>query len=152
LTLNPTSAFRLRDITIAEGAGPFSMGDGVGALNDAPFSLGSSIAPITTFTNSSSNVATINSDVQFANGAGLANRTLVLTGSGDWTMNTTLAPTGGGTTNLTKSGTGTLNIGHVSALGVSGRTFTITGGAIDNTTGAALTLSNILQTWDGDFT
>ena len=56
----------------------------------------------------------------------------------------------GGTT-LT---TGTLNINHASALGtVSANTFIIAAGTtIDNTSGAAITLSNYPMTWNGDFT
>ncbi|MFZ4768211.1 MAG: autotransporter-associated beta strand repeat-containing protein, partial [Roseimicrobium sp.] len=46
---------------------------------------------------------------------------------------------------------GTLNIGNASALGTG--TLVISGGTLDNTSGAALTLSgNNAQTWGGDFT
>jgi autotransporter-associated beta strand protein len=152
LTLDSSStALRLRDITIAAGSGAFSLGNGVGTLNSAAFNLAFNTVTTNTFTNNSSNAATINSDAQFGSGGGVT-RALVLTGTGNWNVNTTLAPSGGGTINVTKSGTGTLNIGNAAALGAAGRTFTITAGSIDNTTGGPLTTTNVLQAWNGDFT
>jgi autotransporter-associated beta strand protein len=150
LLIDTTVSLRVRDITIAAGAGAFSMGDAIGAVGTSQFTLGGSGVTTTTFTNNSSNVATINSDVQFNNGGGVSNRTLVFAGTGNWTVNTTMAPVGSGTTNVTKSGSGTLTIGNANALGVSGRTFTMNGGSLD--ANAALTLSNIVQVWNSDFT
>ncbi|MHA3771339.1 autotransporter-associated beta strand repeat-containing protein [Verrucomicrobiota bacterium sgz303538] len=47
---------------------------------------------------------------------------------------------------------GILNINNATALGATGSTFTIAGGTIDNTSGAAITLtSNNPQAWSGDF-
>ncbi len=47
---------------------------------------------------------------------------------------------------------GTLNVSHGQALGLPSGTFTVTGGSLDNTSGSALTLSNYLNAWNGDFT
>lgn len=58
-------------------------------------------------------------------------------------------------TGVTVNGGGTLNIGHAEALGNNiANTFTINGGTIDNTSGAALTLSpaNRAHNWNGSFT
>ncbi len=50
-------------------------------------------------------------------------------------------------------GAGTLNLNSAEALGDAAGTLTITGGAIDNTTGGPLTLTNNNpQAWNGDFT
>ena len=47
---------------------------------------------------------------------------------------------------------GTLNVNNATALGAAASVFTISGGSIDNTSGAAVTLSNNnAQTWSGDF-
>src|SRR5690606_19153375 len=77
LILETTAALRLRDITIAQGAGAFSLGDGVGAAGSSGFTLGSGNVLAHVFTNNSSNTATINSDVTFGAGAG-ATHTLTL--------------------------------------------------------------------------
>jgi len=81
----------------------------------------------------------------------------VLTGSNGLTYN------GNGTGTLVLSGvntysggttlsSGTLAINNAAALGaVASNTFTITGGAIDNTSGAAITTGNYVQAWNGDF-
>jgi autotransporter-associated beta strand protein len=64
--------------------------------------------------------------------------TLTLSGSNSYSGGTTL-------------NTGTLNINNATALGTA--TFTIAGGTIDNTSGAAITLSsNNTQSWNSDFT
>ena len=48
--------------------------------------------------------------------------------------------------------TGILNLNNTSALGAASSVFTISGGTISNTSGAALTLGgNNLQLWNGDF-
>ena len=65
---------------------------------------------------------------------------LVLSGVNTYTGGTTLT-------------SGTLDINNASALGgITGNTFTINGGTIDNTSGAAITTSNYAQAWNGDFT
>jgi autotransporter-associated beta strand protein len=45
---------------------------------------------------------------------------------------------------------GTLNLNHAAALGTS--TLAISGGTLDNTSGATVTLNNNPQSWNGDFT
>ena len=112
------------------------MGDGVGAVGSSGFALGSSSVLTHAFTNNSSNTATINSDVSFGAGAA-AIHTLTFGGTGDWTVNTTLIRNGTGEINVVKSGTGTLNLGNVNALG--NLSFTINEGSLNNTSGAALT-------------
>lgn len=74
--------------------------------------------------------------------------------------NASLNKTGNGTLTLKKPNTlsggitlksGTLNINHAAALGTG--TFTIDGGTINNTSGAAITLSTNNQgAWNGNFT
>ena len=59
-------------------------------------------------------------------------------------------------TNIFTGGTtlcaGTLNINNSQALGTVAGTFIISGGTIDNSSGATLTTLNYPQTWSGDFT
>ena len=50
------------------------------------------------------------------------------------------------------AGSGTVDINNASALGDAGNLLLINGGAIDNTSGAAITTSNYAQKWSGDFT
>jgi autotransporter-associated beta strand protein len=72
-----------------------------------------------------------------------------------------LAKNGSGTLTLSNANTysggtilseGTLNINNASALGTVAGTFTIVGGTIDNTSGAAITTVNYPQAWNADFT
>ncbi|HEX8323555.1 MAG TPA: autotransporter-associated beta strand repeat-containing protein, partial [Tepidisphaeraceae bacterium] len=93
-------------------------------------------------------------------------RTITTNGSATLTVNGVvtgaIALTKAGAGRLTLSGAntysggttlsaGTLNINHASALGTG--TFAVNGGTIDNTSGAAITLTaNNAQTWGGDFT
>ena len=100
-----TNGIRLTNITIAAGTGAFSLGNGSGT---SVLILGSGTAPANanTWTNNSSNAATIASDVIWANGGAVANRQLTLTGSGDWNMNAPYGVTvtsGSGTLALTKT-------------------------------------------------
>ena len=94
-----------------------------------------------TFNNGAKNYS-ITSD----NGYGIATGSLVKSGTGSLTIAT--ANTYGGGTTLNA---GQLNINNASALGTG--TFTINGGSIDNTSGAAIALAgNSAQNWNGDFT
>jgi autotransporter-associated beta strand protein len=71
---------------------------------------------------------------------------LTKNGTGTLTLSGSNSYSGGTTLN-----TGTLNINNATALGTA--TFTIAGGTIDNTSGAAITLSsNNTQSWNSDFT
>ncbi|MHA3771838.1 beta strand repeat-containing protein [Verrucomicrobiota bacterium sgz303538] len=71
-----------------------------------------------------------------------------VTKSGTSTLTLTGANTYSGGTNLTA---GTLNVNNATALGTGA--LTITGGTLDNTTSAAITVTrNNPQNWNGDFT
>ncbi|MES2475313.1 MAG: hypothetical protein V4640_06005, partial [Verrucomicrobiota bacterium] len=84
LTLDATtaSAVGLGNITIASSAGAFSLGDGIGTSNATLRTASTS-----TFTNNSSNTATIASDVVFTSGNAVNPRTTVYTGTGNWLVN-----------------------------------------------------------------
>ncbi len=71
---------------------------------------------------------------------------LIKADAGTWTLSGTNTFTGGTTLN-----SGTLNINNAQALGTVAGTFTINGGAINNTTGSGITTLNYLQAWNGDF-
>lgn len=105
-----TAAIRLNSITIASGAGAFSLGNSANAFN---LTLGGAGGQTHTWTNDSSNTATVSSDVNFGLGGG-GNHTLALAGTGQWQINRAFAPlanflsllkTGTGTTTLTAGGT-----------------------------------------------
>lgn len=79
---------------------------------------------------------------------GTAAIALAKSGTGTWTLSGNNAYAGGTTLNA-----GQLNINSATALGAGAGAFTIAGGAIDNTSGGALTLANNNpQSWNGDFT
>jgi autotransporter-associated beta strand protein len=70
---------------------------------------------------------------------------LTKAGTGTFTLTGANTYSGGTTLNA-----GTLNINNASAIGTG--TFTVAGGAIDNTSGAPITLAgNNAQAWNGDF-
>ena len=71
---------------------------------------------------------------------------LIKLGAGSWTLSGTSTFTGGTTLN-----DGTLNINNPQALGTVAGTLKIFGGAIDNTTAAAITTVNYPQNWNGNF-
>lgn len=82
------------------------------------------------------------------------NDALIGTGNLDFSSTGTGSVTLNG--NSTHSGakalvSGLLNLGHANALGASG-SFNISGGSINNTNGAAITIPNYPQTWAGSFT
>jgi|GEM_PF-1018308 len=159
------NSLRLNNVTLDAGAGAFSLGDGSGTFN---VTLGGAGGQTHTFTNNSSNTAIIGSDVVFGTG-GAGAHTLVLAGSGNWTLNNIITNSSG-TVTVTKNdngiltlngantytgGTnlnaGTLNINSTAALGTGA--LTINGGTIDNTSAGALVLTATLaQNWNGDFT
>ncbi|MCX6896818.1 MAG: hypothetical protein NTZ16_15280 [Verrucomicrobia bacterium] len=87
---------------------------------------------------------------------------LTLAGGGKISGETFLAKTGPGAVTLANTGgndftggvllkAGTLNLGAATALGAATGTLTITGGALDNTSGGALTTPDYPQAWNGDF-
>jgi len=67
-------------------------------------------------------------------------------GSGTLILSASNTLTGG-----VKLNAGTLAINNAAALGTIAGTFVVNGGAIDNTSGAALTTLNYPQTWNSDF-
>ena len=76
--------------------------------------------------------------------------TITKTGAGTLTIGGTNVHTWGGGVVLSA---GVLQLNNSSALGAeSGLGLTINGGSIDNASGGAITLSNYVQTWGGNFT
>lgn len=142
-----TNGLRLQNLTVASGAGALTFGTGGATVNDF-LTLGATAVTNLTWTNSSANPVTFNSDVGFGAGGGNT-KTFTLTGTGNWNMNASLIRTGSGTINVVKDGTGTLNANNVNALGNAA--FTMLAGTLDNTSGAAVVLVNTTQTWNGDF-
>ena len=100
-----TGAIRINNITLAAGAGAFTLGNGADAFN---ITLGGA-ASTQTFTNSSSNAATISSDTVLGLGGG-GNHVLNFAGSGDWSVASNLAFASGGNGMIYKTGTGTLTL------------------------------------------
>lgn len=83
--------------------------------------------------------------ISSSGGFGIASGNLVKNGAGRVTLTTANIYSGGTVLN-----NGTLTLNHPSAIGTG--TLLINGGALDNTSGATLTLStNNAQTWNGDF-
>ena len=128
-----TGAFGVGDITINSGAGAFTFGDGSGT---APVIIRD---PSTVFTNDSSNTATIETDVAFANGGGPGNRNITFAGSGNWLVKGSVVPATGFTSNgsafITKNGAGTLTL---QGANFYGGTTVINAGAISAQNNAAL--------------
>ncbi|MES2922159.1 MAG: autotransporter-associated beta strand repeat-containing protein [Verrucomicrobiota bacterium] len=153
LTLNEasgTAGLRIQNLTVASGAGALTFG---GTAGDDYLTLGSGAVLNHTWTNSSLNPVTFAPEVKFGAGGGVTHA-LTLTGTGNWNVNASLNKSGTGTINVIKDGTGTMNIGSVNSLGTAA--FTIQGGTLDNTSGAALALtvagtSPTTHSWNGDF-
>lgn len=131
LTINEasgTSGLRVRDITIANGAGAFTFGNSTASF----ITLGSGTVLTHTFTNNSVNAAAFGNNANFGFG-GSGAHLVTLTGSGNWNFGAKLGTAGGSLSTLTKAGPGTLtftgttggtgqtNIGTFTAQ--NGRTF-----------------------------
>ncbi len=159
-----TNSLRLNNISIATGTGAFSFGDAAGTLN---LLLGGAGGQTHTWSNDSSNGATVASDVVLNLDAGA--HTLALAGAGNWTFNNVLSGTldvtknGGGALTLTGANTytggttlsaGKLNVNNAAALGnTTAGALTISGGILDNTSSAAITTTTAkAMNWNGDFT
>ncbi|MBX3427852.1 MAG: autotransporter-associated beta strand repeat-containing protein [Pirellulales bacterium] len=137
----------LGNITIASGAGAFSLGNGSDTTNITLRTVSNS-----TFTNNSANTATFASDVLIGNGNAVNGRSMTFAGSGDWDLNASFAAGFGnlGTAAITKNNGGTLTIasslGHGGATTVNGGTLKVTGSltssAVTVNTGAAVSLEN----------
>jgi autotransporter-associated beta strand protein len=97
----------------------------------------------------------LNGDNTVTTTAGTLNISGVISGSfalgknGSGTLTLSNANTYSGGTALRS---GVLNVNNAQALGTVAGTFTITGGSIDNTSGAAITTLNYPQAWNADLT
>ena len=174
VVLDGTNSIRMGNVTIDAGAGAFTLGDGVSSSGNLTLNFGRVNSDRPIWTNNSSNVATINSDVGFGAGGGVP-KTLTFDGSGNWQVNANLTTGTGTALTVTKTGSGaltlsasssliggialnggTLNVNHASALGSGTLTLSATGAtpiSINNTSAGAITLvTNNAQTWGSDFT
>lgn len=118
-----TSSLRLNDITIASGAGAFSLGNSTGIFNIA---LGGATGATRTFANNSANTVTLASDVAFVLDPGTT-RTLAIGGSGNWAFNNAITNGGGTSLALNKTGAGVLTLTPVTTAAtpaVTPNTFT----------------------------
>jgi autotransporter-associated beta strand protein len=87
-----------------------------------------------------------NGSITISGVVGTTAGSLAKDGAGMLTLNGNNTYSGGTTLSV-----GTLNINNASAIGTG--TLTISGGALDNTSGASITLTtNNAQSWNGDFT
>ena len=132
LTIDSSAAlWRLGNsaVTVSGGAGAFSMGNGAGTTVSVV--LGGAGGTTQTFTNSSSNTATIGTDVLFTPGGNGAHTLAV---NGDWQLNNPIDNTGtdktqsNGTFAVTKTGTGTATLANNNNL-YSGNTL-VSGGTL----------------------
>jgi autotransporter-associated beta strand protein len=143
-----TSAGTLRlggeaGVYITPGSGALTLGTAANAGILTAGGAAADAAGTIIFNNSSAAALTVNSTIA-NNGAGTVSITKA--GQGAMTLNGTNTFTGN--TNLQQ---GQLNLGHASALGSSGNLI-VSGGTIDNTSGAPMTLSGLGLVWGGDFT
>jgi autotransporter-associated beta strand protein len=106
-----TSALRINNITIGTDAGALTLGNSADTFN---LTLGGA-ASTQTFTNNSTNAATISSDAILSLGGG-GNHVLNFTGSGNWSVASNLAFASGGNGTIYKTGTGTLTLSGGGAL------------------------------------
>ena len=122
-----TGALRMNTLTVASGAGAFSIGNGLNTVN---LTMGGA-AGTHTWTNNSSNAVTIGSDVVMGRGgAGL--HVLAVTGSGDWNLNAPFTSVDAANNwAITKAGTGVMNLTatnvYTGGLTVSNGTARLTG-------------------------
>jgi autotransporter-associated beta strand protein len=134
-----TTSLRLDDITIAAGAGAFTLGNGSAPTFN--ITLGGNGGETHTWTNDSSNTATISSEVAFGLGGG-GNHQFEFSGSGNWAINNAI----GGNTSVRSIGTGAVTLngsiatGGVASILVSGTsgvaTLNVASGATINISGS----------------
>ena len=138
LNESTTASFGLGNVTVAAGAGVFTLGDGAGTANMTIRS------PAMTFSNASANLATIKSDVVFGNGGGVGSRNITFNGTGNWIVGGSVYSSGFGSqlysAILTKDGSGTLTLGGTNLHG--GGTSIILGTLLV-TNGSALGTNNV---------
>jgi autotransporter-associated beta strand protein len=96
---------RFGNFFIATGAGAFSLGDST--TNALGLLMGGYAGQVHSLVNNSANAATIYPNVRWSFGGG-GTHTLAFDGSGNWNITNYLLTANGGSTLLTKSGTGTL--------------------------------------------
>lgn len=97
-----TTAIRINNITLAAGSGAFTLGNGANTFN---ITLGGAGGQIHTWTNNSSNTATVLSDTRFGMGGG-GSHALLVSGSGNWSFSNLLTPTNAANLSLHKTGSG----------------------------------------------
>jgi autotransporter-associated beta strand protein len=100
-----SSGERIAGISIATGAGPFSLGDNT--LNALNLLMGETNGQVQNLVNNSANAATIYPNARWNFGGG-GTHTLAFDGSGNWNVTNYLVTANGSTTLLTKSGSGTM--------------------------------------------
>ena len=110
-TSGNTNSFQLGNITIASGAGAFTLG-GVSTTSYVAFRNTSGLQ---TFTNNSGNVATFGSNITYYSASAQA-RTLVFAGTGNWAVNSNLSVTGANIS-VTKQDAGTLTLAATNSYG-----------------------------------
>ena len=174
VTIDGVNAIRMGNLTIDAGAGAFTFGDGVNSSGNLTLNFGRVNSDHPIWTNNSSNVVTINSDVAFGAGGG-APKVITFDGSGNWQVYANLTTGTGAVSSVAKTGSGAitlsgscstgggfslyggvLNLNHAYALGSGTLTLSATGAtpiSINNTSAGAITLTtNNPQTWGSDFT
>lgn len=129
---------QIGNITIASGAGAFTLGDGTGTAPMVWRNPGGNA--INTLTNNSSNTATFGADLVMNSGGGVVDRNLVFGGTGNWRVDGTWQLGGAGSLVIIKNGAGTLTVANANT-GATTIPYTINGGALDfnggtQTTGA----------------
>lgn len=100
-----TASLRMNGLTVAAGAGAFSLGNNTDAFN---ITLGGTAGETHTWTNDSASPVTVGSDVTFGLGGG-GTHTLAVGGSGSWNIN----KLGTLSLNVVKTGPGTLALTNV---------------------------------------
>ena len=105
-----TSSFGLNGISIASGAGTFTLGGATGnpTVTFRTGGTGGSRDPVL-LNDSTANTATIKANV-FLQSGGAADRALTFGGAGNWVVDTRLNTNGGGALTMVKNGAGTLTI------------------------------------------
>ena len=132
-------------ITIASGAGAFSLGDGsANVLNIVTRSAASNLQ---NYMNDSANAATIYPNVRWQSGGGVQH-TLTFGGAGNWMVNNYLVNANGAANLITKNDSGTLTWTGVSVPGSVGNgliwtPFTLNGGTVVLKSSDLLSFQNI---------
>ncbi|BCU78604.1 autotransporter-associated beta strand repeat-containing protein [Luteolibacter sp. LG18] len=127
-----TGSARFNNVTVATGAGAFTLGDSANTFN---ITLGGAGGQTHTWTNDSANALTVNSDVLFGLGGGGAH-TLALAGAGNLTFNNAINLS---TLTVTKAGAGTATLnGSATLAGITATAGTL---VINGTTNTAPVLT-----------